>query len=43
MLILAAYMSHEKRKVIDLTDSRVLRELEEYVPSIQKGEGKKVL
>ncbi len=43
MLILAAYMSHEKRKAIDLTDSRVLRELEDYVPSIQKGEGKKVL
>ncbi len=43
MLILAAYMSHEKRKVIDLTDSRVLRELEDYVPLIQKGEGKKVL
>ncbi len=43
MLILAAYMSHEKRKVIDLTDSRILRELEDYVPLIQKGEGKKVL
>ena len=43
MLILAAYMSHEKRKVIDLTDSGVLNELESYVPLIQKGEGKKVL
>lgn len=43
MLILAAYMSHEKRKVIDLTDPGVLNELESYVPLIQKGEGKKVL
>ncbi len=43
MLILAAYMSHEKRHVIDLTDARVLRELEDYVPLIQKGEGNKVL
>lgn len=42
-LILAAYMSHEKRQVIDLTDARVLRELEDYVPLIQKGEGAKVL
>lgn len=42
-LILAAYMSHEKRQVIDLTDARVLRELEDYVPLIQKGEGTKVL
>ena len=43
MLILAAYMSHEKRQVIDLTDAKVLRELEDYVPLIQQGEGKKVL
>ncbi len=43
MLILAAYMSHEKRQVIDLTDPKVLRQLEDYVPLIQQGEGKKVL
>lgn len=43
MLILAAYMSHEKRQVIDLTDAGVLRELEDYVPLIQKGEGNRVL
>lgn len=43
MLILAAYMSHEKRRAIDLTDAQTLRELEDYVPLIQKGEGKKVL
>ena len=43
MLIMAAYMSHEKGKAIDLTDSSILNELEDYVPLIQQGEGKKVL
>lgn len=43
LLIMAAYMSHEKRKVIDLTDAATLRELETYVPLIQKGEGRQVL
>ena len=43
MLIMAAYMSHEKGKAIDLTDTSVLDELEDYVPLIQQGEGKKVL
>jgi predicted dehydrogenase len=43
MLIMAAYMSHEKGKVIDLTDEETLNELEEYVPLIQKGNGKQVL
>jgi predicted dehydrogenase len=43
MLIMAAYMSHEKGKTIDLTDPNVLNELEDYVPLIQQGEGKKVL
>lgn len=42
-LIMAAYMSHEKKKVIDLTDSRTLDELEGYVPLIQQGKGKEVL
>jgi len=42
-LIMAAYMSHEKRRVIDLTDARVLNELESYVPLIQQGKGKQVL
>ena len=42
-LVMAAYMSHEKRKVIDLTDTRVLAELEEYVPLIQQGKGRQVL
>jgi len=43
LLIMAAYMSHEKRKVVDLTDAATLRELETYVPLIQKGEGTQVL
>jgi predicted dehydrogenase len=43
MLIMAAYMSHEKRQVIDLTDTRTLDELEDYVPLIQQGKGKAVL
>jgi predicted dehydrogenase len=43
MLIMAAYMSHEKKKVIDMTDPRTLAELETYVPLIQQGKGKQVL
>jgi len=43
MLIMAAYMSHEKRKVLDMTDPGTLAELETYVPLIQQGKGKQVL
>ncbi|HNS20793.1 MAG TPA: Gfo/Idh/MocA family oxidoreductase [Sedimentisphaerales bacterium] len=43
LLIMAAYMSHERRKVIDLTDPATLGELQVYVPLIQKGEGRQVL
>jgi len=43
MLIVAAYMAHEKKKTIDLTDSSVLKELESYVPLIQQGKGAQVL
>ena len=43
MLIMAAYMSHEKRQALDLTDPRILAELENYVPLIQQGKGKQVL
>jgi predicted dehydrogenase len=43
MLIMAAYMSHEKRRVIDMTDPRTLTELETYVPLIQQGKGRQVL
>lgn len=42
-LIMAAYMSYEKRQVVDLTNSRVLNELDSYVPLIQQGKGKEVL
>jgi predicted dehydrogenase len=43
MLIMAAYMSHEKGKVIDMTDPRTLAELETYIPLIQQGKGRQVL
>ena len=43
MLIMAAYMSHEKRTVVDLTDPQTLKELETYVPLIQQGKGGQVL
>jgi predicted dehydrogenase len=43
MLIMAAYMSHEKRTVIDLTNPQTRAELENYVPLIQQGKGKQVL
>lgn len=42
-LVMAAYMSAERRQVIDLTDPAVLDELENYVPLIQQGRGKEVL
>ena len=43
MLIMTAYMAHEKKKTIDLTDPQTLQELEKYVPLIQQGKGAKVL
>lgn len=43
MLVMAAYMAHEKKKTIDLTDSTVLAELESYVPLIQQGKGAQIL
>jgi predicted dehydrogenase len=38
-LVMAAYLSAEKKSVIDLTDPGVQRELETYVPLIQQGRG----
>jgi predicted dehydrogenase len=38
-LVMAAYMSAEKKKVIDLTDPAVHKELETYIPLIQQGKG----
>jgi len=43
MLVMAAYMAHEKKTTIDLTDAEVLQELESYVPLIQQGKGAQVL
>jgi predicted dehydrogenase len=43
MLIMAAYLSHEKRRVVDMTDPRTLAELATYVPLIQQGKGRQVL
>jgi predicted dehydrogenase len=38
-LVMAAYMSAEKKKVVDLTDPAVQKELETYIPLIQQGRG----
>ena len=38
-LVMAAYMSAERKRVVDLTDAATLRELETYVPLIQQGRG----
>jgi predicted dehydrogenase len=43
MLIMAAYMSHEKGMAVDLTNAKTLTELENYVPLIQQGKGAEVL
>jgi predicted dehydrogenase len=36
-LVMAAYMSAEKKRVIDLTDPSVIEELETYIPLVQQG------
>jgi predicted dehydrogenase len=38
-LVMAAYLSAERKRTIELTDPAVLRELETYVPLIQQGRG----
>ncbi|MFO7691476.1 MAG: Gfo/Idh/MocA family oxidoreductase [Vicinamibacterales bacterium] len=38
-LVMAAYLSAEKKRVVDLTDPATRRELETYVPLIQQGRG----
>lgn len=38
-LVMASYMSAEKKRTIDLTDAATLQELETYVPLIQQGKG----
>jgi predicted dehydrogenase len=42
-LIMAAYMSAEQRRTIDLTDPATQDELEKYIPLIQQGKGAEVL
>jgi predicted dehydrogenase len=42
-LVMAAYMSAERQKVIDLTDPAIQEELETYIPLIQQGRGAEVL
>ncbi len=42
-LTMAAYLSAERRRTIDLTDPATAQELETYVPLIQQGRGAEVL
>ncbi|MBI5092949.1 MAG: Gfo/Idh/MocA family oxidoreductase [Candidatus Hydrogenedentes bacterium] len=42
-LCMAAYMSAERRQTIDLTDPKIQKELETYVPLIAQGRGAEVL
>jgi predicted dehydrogenase len=42
-LVMASYLSAERGRTIDLTDSATLAELETYVPAIQQGRGAKQL
>jgi predicted dehydrogenase len=42
-LVMAAYMSDERQKTVDLTDPTVQKELETFVPLIQQGRGAEVL
>jgi len=42
-LVMAAYMSAERQKTIDLIDPAVQKELETFVPLIQQGRGAEVL
>ena len=42
-LVMAAYLSAERRAVVDLTDAKTRDELERYVPLIQQGRGAEVL
>jgi predicted dehydrogenase len=42
-LVMAAYLSSERRRAIDLTDPAVQQELETYIPLIQQGRGAEIL
>ena len=42
-LTMAAYLSAEEGRVLDLTDAATLARLDDYVPLIQQGRGAEVL
>jgi predicted dehydrogenase len=42
-LVMAAYLSAERRRAIDLADPATLQELETYIPLIQQGRGAEIL
>jgi predicted dehydrogenase len=42
-LVMAAYMAAESRRTIDLTDPKIRRDLETYMPLIQQGRGAEIL
>ena len=42
-LVMAAYMSAERKRAIDLTDPLVRQELETYTPLVQQGRGSEIL
>jgi predicted dehydrogenase len=42
-LVMASYLSHEKKCAIDLTSSETRRELDKYIPLIQQGRGAELL
>lgn len=42
-LVMAGYMSAERKQTIDLTDPTIQQELETYIPLIQQGKGAEVL
>jgi predicted dehydrogenase len=42
-LVMAAYLSAERKQTIDLTDPRIQQDLETYVPLIQQGRGAELL
>ncbi len=42
-LVMAGYMSAERKQTIDLTDKNIQQELETYIPLIQQGKGTEIL
>jgi predicted dehydrogenase len=42
-LVMAAYMSSEQKRTIDLTNPETRRELDNYIPAIQQGRGADIL